>query len=133
MVAVDGRDEQTWEARIGMRGTRRLTPDRLLSNLSGTTSGVIMKKAPNAGHEPIRETSHVPASQVKNAWHEYVERVSQGREEIIVTRYGRPIMKLTPIDSSERPGFLGYLTDTVTVHGDIEGPTGEVWEAEADG
>jgi prevent-host-death family protein len=80
-----------------------------------------------------RTTIHVPASEVKNAWHEYVERVSQGREEVVVTRYGRPIMKLTPIDAGEEPGILGFLADTVTAHGDIVEPTGEVWAAEDDG
>ena len=30
----------------------------------------------------------VPASEVKNAWHEFVDRVSRAREEIIVTRDG---------------------------------------------
>jgi prevent-host-death family protein len=80
-----------------------------------------------------RKTISVPASEVKNAWHEYVERVSQGREEVVVTRYGRPIMKLTPIDADEEAGILGFLADTVTAHGDIVAPTGEVWAAEGDG
>ena len=71
----------------------------------------------------------MPASEVKNAWHEYVDRVSRGREEIIVTRYGKPIMKMTPMDEPVQPGIAGFLSGTVTVHGDIIAPTGEVWEA----
>jgi hypothetical protein len=42
-------------------------------------------------------------------------------------------MKLTPIDTVEQPGILGFLADTVTAHGDIVEPTGEVWAAEGDG
>jgi prevent-host-death family protein len=76
--------------------------------------------------------AHVPASEVKNAWHEFVERVGEGREVVIVTRYGRPIMKLMPIDAEEQPGVLGFLAGTVTAHGDIVAGTGEVWDAAAD-
>lgn len=76
--------------------------------------------------------TEVPASEVKNEWHEFVDRVSQAREEIIVTRYGKPVMKLTPVEESEdRPGVFGFLAGTVTAHGDIVASTGEVWEADA--
>lgn len=76
--------------------------------------------------------TEVPASEVKNAWHEFVGRVSQAREEIIVTRYGKPVMKLTPVEESEdRPGIFGFLAGTVTSHGDVVASTGEVWEADA--
>ncbi len=80
----------------------------------------------------IGNITEVPASEVKNAWHEFVDRVSQAREEIVVTRYGKPVMKLSPIEKSEdQPGIFGFLAGTVTVHGDIVAPTGEVWEADA--
>lgn len=73
----------------------------------------------------------VPASEVKNAWHEFVDRVSQAREEIVVTRYGKPIMKLTPIEAPEAgSGLFGCLAGTVTIHGDVVAPTGEEWEAD---
>jgi prevent-host-death family protein len=79
-----------------------------------------------------RATAHVTASEMKNHWHEYLERVSQGRQEIVVTRYGEPIAKLTPADPPERGrGIVGFLAGTVTVKGDIIGPTGEPWESDA--
>ncbi|HUH11511.1 MAG TPA: hypothetical protein VMK65_00320 [Longimicrobiales bacterium] len=77
------------------------------------------------------KTMEVPASQVKNEWHRYVDRVSQAREEIIVTRYGKPLMKLSPIDAPEEgEAFFGCLAGTVTIHGDIVAPTGEEWDAD---
>lgn len=73
----------------------------------------------------------VPASDIKNSWHQYLDRVSQAREEIIVTRYGKPVMKLTPIDEpGDHPEIFGFLAGTVTVHGDIVAPMGEAWEAD---
>jgi prevent-host-death family protein len=91
-----------------------------------------MKKTNRARLGRTGKAIEVPASEVKNAWHEFVDRVSQAREEIVVTRYGKPVMKLSPIDEPEdRPGIFGCLAGTVTVHGDLVAPTEEVWEADA--
>jgi prevent-host-death family protein len=73
----------------------------------------------------------VPASEVRNAWHEFVDRVGQGREEIVVTRYGKPVMKLMPVSEPDVTPFTGCMKGTVTVAGDIIGPTGEEWDADA--
>ena len=78
-----------------------------------------------------KRRSEVPASEVKNAWHEFIDRVSRTREEIVVTRYGKPVMRLAPIEeSTETPRVFGFLAGTVTVQGDLVAPTGEEWEAE---
>lgn len=83
----------------------------------------------NAAGEPVQ----VAASEVKNSWHEYLDRVCQAREAIVVTRYGKPIARLVPIESEPETGsgVFGCLSGTVSVHGDIEAPTGEVWNADA--
>ena len=75
--------------------------------------------------------TEVPASVVKNSWHEFVDRVSRTREEIVVTRYGKPVMKLTPVDEAHRPRLFGFLAGTVSIHGDIVAPIDEAWEADA--
>lgn len=74
----------------------------------------------------------VSSSDLKNGWHEYLDRVRQARQEIVVTRYGKPIAKLSPVDGTENEdGIFGSLAGTVTVRGDIVAPTGEAWEADA--
>lgn len=87
---------------------------------------------------PARKTAaatatatEVPASEVKNAWHEYLERVSQSREEIVITRYGKPIARLAPVEPEEKRSIFGWLAGTVTVHGDIIEPIDVEWEANA--
>jgi prevent-host-death family protein len=70
----------------------------------------------------------VPASEVKNAWHEFVDLVSRGRQEVIVTKYGRPIMKLVPVDNPA-PKLVGLMAGTLVVVGDIVEPLDEVWES----
>lgn len=83
---------------------------------------------PNRAGGPVE----VPASEVKNAWHEFVDRVHQAREEIVVTRYGKPVMKLAPLEErDEEAALFGCLAGTVTFRGDIVAPTGERWEADA--
>jgi prevent-host-death family protein len=77
------------------------------------------------------QVREVPASEVKNAWHEYVELVSREREEIIVTRYGRPVMRLVPIEGEGGASSLfGHLAGTVTERGDILAPVDEIWAAD---
>ncbi|MEJ2217573.1 MAG: type II toxin-antitoxin system prevent-host-death family antitoxin [Gemmatimonadota bacterium] len=79
-----------------------------------------------------KKTIEVSASDLKNAWHEFLSQVSQGRQEVVVTRYGHPIARLTPYGGPEESGgIFGYLAGSVTVHGDIIGPIEEAWDADA--
>ncbi|MBA2669403.1 MAG: type II toxin-antitoxin system Phd/YefM family antitoxin [Gemmatimonadetes bacterium] len=78
--------------------------------------------------EPVK-VREVSASDLKNAWHSHLDRIAQGREQVIVTRYGRPVARLVPYEADgESPGLFGYLAGTVKEHGDIIAPTGEQWE-----
>jgi prevent-host-death family protein len=79
-----------------------------------------------------RDPLEVSASDLKNSWHEFLAQVSQARQEIVVTRYGRPVAKLSPYDGSGDGGeIFGSLAGSVTVHGDIIAPVGEPWDADA--
>lgn len=72
------------------------------------------------------------ASEVKNAWHSYLEHVRLTRNAVVITRYGRPIAKLVPIEPTlETGGLVGCLRGTVTEHGDLIAPTGAKWSADA--
>lgn len=79
-----------------------------------------------------KEVIEVSASDLKNSWHEYLEQVAQGRQEVVITRYGHPIAKLCPLESvSEKRALFGWMSGTVTVHGDIVAPLEDVWKADA--
>ncbi len=51
------------------------------------------------------------------------------RESIVITRNGRPVVKLVPMDR-EVKDFLGCLTGIIEIVGDIESPVEppEAWE-----
>jgi prevent-host-death family protein len=73
----------------------------------------------------------VSASEFKARCLELIDLVGAGRGEIVVTKRGHPVAKLVPVAAVSRD-FIGSLKGTVTYHGDIVAPTGEVWEADAD-
>jgi prevent-host-death family protein len=76
----------------------------------------------------IRE---VAASDLKNSWHTFLEIVEVGREEVVITRYGKPIARLIPVEEGAAgPGILGFLAGTVTVVGDLTAPVGDKWFAD---
>jgi prevent-host-death family protein len=78
------------------------------------------------------EPLEVSASDLKNSWHEFLERVSRARQEVVITRYGHPIAKLSPYEGPEEGGgIFGSLAGTVTIHGDIIAPVGADWYADA--
>lgn len=91
-----------------------------------------MKKTPKVrAPAPSAGPTEVSASEVKKGWHHYVDRVAQAREVIVVTRYGRPVAKLSPVGEESSAGSLiGALGGTVTFHGDVVAPTGERWDAD---
>jgi len=77
------------------------------------------------------EPLEVSASDLKNFWHQFLEQVSQGRQEVVITRYGHPIAKLSPYEAPGGGGIFGCLAGSVTVHADIIAPIDEVWVADA--
>ena len=58
-----------------------------------------------------------------------LEEVRQQRKEITITKRGKPVARLVPIDA-ERPVIFGRLKGSGRVLGDILS-TGEVWDADA--
>jgi prevent-host-death family protein len=71
----------------------------------------------------------VPATAFKDSCLQLIERVRQTHEEIVVTRYGRPVAKLVAFEEGKAPLF-GFLEGSVTIHGDIIAPLDEEWDAE---
>ena len=57
--------------------------------------------------------------------------VQKHHSEVIITKFGRPIVKLVPVvgEQAEKPLF-GYMKDSVFIHGDIIAPIEEKWAAD---
>lgn len=75
----------------------------------------------------------IPAGQFKAHCLQLINLVKEKRSEIIVTKRGKPVAKLVPLEEDAPDGLLGYLRGSVTIVGDITLPVGERWDADADG
>ena len=58
-----------------------------------------------------------------------LDEVEQSRKELIITKRGRPVARLVPVEH-DIPQIFGRMKGTGKILGDIIGPTGEKWEAD---
>jgi prevent-host-death family protein len=77
---------------------------------------------------PEREV--VSAADFKTHCLRLIDQVRQGRTEVVVTRYGKPVAKLVPYDE-ERMSIFGHLAGSVASYGDLVSPIDEAWDADA--
>lgn len=73
----------------------------------------------------------VPAGEFKAKCLQLMDDVQKRRVHITVTKHGKPVVDVIPVEPPARKEAFGILSGTVMVHGDIVGPIGEGWEADA--
>jgi len=74
------------------------------------------------------DPEQISASELKANCSRMIARVERGRETLTITRHGRPVARLVPIDE-EGQSLFGCLRGSVTIHGDIVDPLDVSWEA----
>lgn len=58
-----------------------------------------------------------------------LDEVHLQRKEIIITKRGKPVAKLVPVN--QRPeSFIGSMKGTMEIVGDIISPVGQKWDAD---
>jgi prevent-host-death family protein len=72
----------------------------------------------------------IPAGQFKATCLRVMDRVRRTRESVVITKRGKPVARLGPIAEEATVPLFGYLAGTVTIRGDVIGPTGETWDAD---
>ena len=72
----------------------------------------------------------IAAGEFKARCLKIMDRVNATREPVLITKKGRPVAKLVPVDSKAED-FLGCLADAIEIVGDIESPLEppEAWKA----
>ncbi len=58
-----------------------------------------------------------------------LDEVQRTRKEIIITKRGRPVARMLPVEQQPPAGF-GRMKGTVEIRGDIVASTGEQWQAD---
>lgn len=70
----------------------------------------------------------IAAGQFKAQCLQLMDRVKNTHEEIVITKHGRPVAKLVPMDERHSSSFIGYMKGSVVVSGDIIAPVDADWE-----
>jgi len=58
-----------------------------------------------------------------------LDEVQRTRKEIIITKRGRPVARMLPVEQ-QPPAVFGRMKGTVEILGDIVASTGEQWQAD---
>ena len=59
-----------------------------------------------------------------------MDLVAEKHETITITKRGKAVAKLVPVEAAPERPLFGYLHGKGKITGDIVAPTGEVWEAQ---
>ncbi|HLI13498.1 MAG TPA: type II toxin-antitoxin system Phd/YefM family antitoxin [Alphaproteobacteria bacterium] len=73
----------------------------------------------------------IPAGNFKAECLRLMDEVARRRAPIIITKRGKPVAKLVPVETAPAELF-GSMAGTMTVHGDIVAPLDEAWEADGE-
>ncbi|MGH6953591.1 MAG: type II toxin-antitoxin system Phd/YefM family antitoxin [Alphaproteobacteria bacterium] len=77
-----------------------------------------------------RTTGRIGAGEFKARCLKLIDEVSRGRTPLVITKRGKPVAKLVPMEDTPR-NLFGRLAGTVTVKGDIIESNDVTWDANA--
>ena len=76
-----------------------------------------------------QDTNQIGAGEFKTHCLKLIDRVNQTKQPITITKRGKPMAKLTPIED-ETYSLFGCVQNTVEIKGDIVEGTGEIWSVD---
>ena len=71
----------------------------------------------------------IAAGEFKTHCLRLMDEVEQQHRSFVITKRGKPVAKLVPVDV-EAPPVFGFLKGRARIDGDIVAPTGEAWNAD---
>ena len=75
---------------------------------------------------------NIPAGEFKAKCLQLMDKVNKTNEEIIITKYGKPIAKLVAIEAKKKKDIYGCMKGTGRIVGDIISPLDVEWSADED-
>jgi prevent-host-death family protein len=73
----------------------------------------------------------IAAGQFKATCLALLDEVQREGKEIIVTKRGKPVARIVPVDEKPKiPNLFGRMKGSGVILGDIISPIGEIWDAE---
>lgn len=69
----------------------------------------------------------IPAGEFKAKCLQIMDEVNRLHQEVVITKYGKPVAKLVPYTPS-KPSLFGKFKDQIQVNGDITASLEEEWD-----
>ena len=73
----------------------------------------------------------IPAGEFKAKCLKVIDEVQRLRMQVIITKHGKPVAKLVPLDE-QTESFIGSMQGTMEIVGDIVSPIDVTWAADAE-
>lgn len=73
---------------------------------------------------------NISAAEFKAKCLKLLDEVASTHEPLIITKRGKPVAKLVPVEEEPRAPLFGYMKGTVQILGDIVNVPHEPWAAE---
>jgi prevent-host-death family protein len=75
----------------------------------------------------------IAAGEFKSKCLHLLDEVAEKRVPIVITKRGKPVAKLVPLDDEKPKTLYGRMAGTIRILGDIVGPLDDVeWTADAE-
>jgi prevent-host-death family protein len=80
------------------------------------------------------KTKTMAAGKFKANCLKVMDEVQAKRQTVIITKRGKPVAKLVPVEKEEKDSIFGFMKDKVTFVGDVMSPAlsleewGELWQ-----
>lgn len=59
-----------------------------------------------------------------------MEKVRRSRKPVVVSKRGKPLVRIVPVEEARRVPLFGYMKGTMKIAGDVVGPDPEDWDSE---
>ena len=79
-----------------------------------------------------KNTAPIPATQFKAQCLAILDTVQRKRTSVVISKHGKPVAKLVPIDADPVPSLHGCMKGTAREIGDIVSPLDDEWDANRD-
>ena len=78
---------------------------------------------------PSDDSPTVTASELKARCSEVIDRVATDHRTITITRRGKPVARIVPLEPETTKSLAGYASGGLKVTGDLLAPLDADWEA----
>lgn len=79
-----------------------------------------------------KSAAPITVTEFKTHCLEIIKNVQRKRTSVVISKRGKPVAKLVPIDSEPVPSLYGSMKGTVRIIGDIVSPIEDEWDADRD-